>query len=83
MYVYSDYGIASDWAGLWSFVNDLFVLFANRKEICKFKASNKNVNFPAQICIEIMSEKFGAAESREVSYKWKMCIVFSRLQCYE
>ena len=23
-------------------------LFVNRKEICKFKASNKNVNFPSQ-----------------------------------
>ena len=25
-------------------------LFVNGKEICKFKASNKNVNFPSQFC---------------------------------
>ena len=63
MYVYSDYRIASDWAGLWSFANDLFVLFASRKEIYKIKASNENVNFPAQICVEIMSENFGAVKN--------------------
>ena len=34
-------------------------LFVNGKEIFKFKAENKNVNFPTQFCL--------ATESREVS----------------
>ena len=42
-------------------------LFVNEKEIFKFKADNKNVNFPTQFCLESISYGFGAAESREVS----------------
>ena len=32
-------------------------LFVNRKEIYKFKAYNKNTNFPTQFCLENISEK--------------------------
>ena len=31
-------------------------LFVNRKEIYKFKADNKNVNFPTQFCLGSISE---------------------------
>ena len=44
-------------------------LFVYGKEICKFKANNKNVNFPTQFCLGSISEKFGSVESREVSFK--------------
>ena len=33
--------------------HDNSYLFVNGKEICKFKADNKNVNFPIQCCITI------------------------------
>ena len=33
-------------------------LFVNEKEICKFKASNKNVNFTTQFCLGSISNKF-------------------------
>ena len=42
-------------------------LFVNGKEIFKFKASNKNVNFPTQFCLGGISNGFSATESREVS----------------
>ena len=42
-------------------------LFVNGKEIFKFKASNKNVNFPTQFCLGSISTAFSATESREVS----------------
>ena len=42
-------------------------LFVNRKEIFKFKADNKNVNFPTQFCLGSISNGFSATESREVS----------------
>ena len=41
--------------------------FVNRKEIFKFKADNKNVNFPTQFCLGSISNGFSATESREVS----------------
>ena len=44
-------------------------LFVNRKEIFKFKASNKNVNFPTQLCLGSISNGFGPTESRELSLK--------------
>ena len=28
-------------------------------------------NFPTQFCLRSISDKFGATESREVSFKWK------------
>ena len=34
-----------------------------------FKADNKNVNFPTQFCIEIISKGLISTESREVSLK--------------
>ena len=42
-------------------------LFVNGKEIFKFKAGNKNVNFPTQFCLGSISNGFSALESREVS----------------
>ena len=44
-------------------------LFINRKEIFKFKANNKNINFPTQFYLQNISNGFGATESREVSLK--------------
>ena len=42
-------------------------LFVNGKEIFKFKANNKNVNFSTQFCLGSISNGFSATESREVS----------------
>ena len=42
-------------------------LFVNGKEIFKFKADNKNVNFPTQFCLISISSGFSTTESREVS----------------
>ena len=49
-------------------------LFVNGKEIFKFKANNKNVNFPTQFCLGSISNKFGATEPREVSLKENVLI---------
>ena len=48
---------------------DNIYLFFNGKEIFNFKADNKNVNFPTQFCIEIISNGLINTESREVSLK--------------
>ena len=42
-------------------------LFFNGKEIFKFKAHNKNANFPTQFCLRSISNGFSAAE---------MCMIF-------
>ena len=42
-------------------------LFVNGKEIFKFKADNKNVNFRTQFCLGSISNGFNTTESREVS----------------
>ena len=42
-------------------------LFVNGKEIFKFKADNKNINFPTQFRLGSISNGFSANESREVS----------------
>ena len=42
-------------------------LFVNWKEIFKFKADNKNVNFPIQFYLGSISNAFSAIKSREVS----------------
>ena len=44
-------------------------LFVNGKEIFKFKADNKNVNFPTQFRLGSICYGFGATESREISLK--------------
>ena len=46
---------------------DKSYLFFNGKEIFKFKADNKNVNFPTQFCLGSISNGFSANKSREVS----------------
>ena len=42
-------------------------MLVNRKEIFKFKAENKNINFPIQFYLGSTSNGFSATESREVS----------------
>ena len=42
-------------------------LFVNGKEIFKFKAGNKNVNFPTLFCFGSISNGFSNTKSREVS----------------
>ena len=42
-------------------------MLVNRKEIFKFKADNKNINFPTQFYLGSTSNGFSATESREVS----------------
>ena len=42
-------------------------MFVNGKELIKFKADNKNLYFPTQFCLGSISDRFSAAESREVS----------------
>ena len=42
-------------------------MFVNGKEVFKFKAGNKNVNFPTQFCLQSISNGFSATEFREVS----------------
>ena len=43
-------------------------LFVNGKEIFKFKANNKNVNFPTQFFLGSISNGFSGTESEEVSF---------------
>ena len=45
----------------------IIVMSVNGKEIVKFKANSKNVNFPTQFCLGSISDGFSATESREVS----------------
>ena len=42
-------------------------LFVNGKEIFKFKADNKNVNFPTQFCLGSICNKSIATKSKEIS----------------
>ena len=42
-------------------------LFVNGKEIFKFKAAKKNVNFPTQFCLGSISNGFSGTGYREVS----------------
>ena len=51
----------------WHHDTDNSYLFVKRKEIFKFKADNKHVNFPTQFCLESLSNVFSVIESREVS----------------
>ena len=44
-------------------------LFVNEKGVFKFKADNKNVNFPAQFCEGSISNTFSATWSRDVALK--------------
>ena len=48
-------------------------LFVNGKEIFKFKAHNKNDNFPTQFCHGSTSNGFSATESREVTLNGNDC----------
>ena len=41
-------------------------LFINRQEIFKFKADNKNVNFPTHYCLKSICNGLSATESRKV-----------------
>ena len=44
-------------------------MFVNGKEVYRFKADNKNVNFPAQFCLGSVFNGFSDNASREVSLK--------------
>ena len=51
------------------YYGDNSYLFVNRREIFKFKADNKNINFPTQFYLGSISNEFGVTASREVSLK--------------
>ena len=55
-----------------NYKGDNSYLFVNGKEIYKLKADNKNVNFPTQISLGIISNGFSTTESREASLKGNM-----------
>ena len=57
-------------------------LFVNENEIFKFKADNKNVNFPTQFCLWSISNGFSAIESREVSLNRNVYDFSGRLHFY-
>ena len=42
--------------------SDNIYLFVNGKEIFKFKGGNKNVNFPSEFCLGIISNKLDYAD---------------------
>ena len=44
-------------------------LFVNGKEIYKFKARNKNNNFPSQFCLGSISNEFDSDDLNEISFK--------------
>ena len=44
-------------------------LFLNGKETYKFKANNRNVNFPSRFCLGSISNEFHYADSKEISFK--------------
>ena len=48
-------------------------LFVNGKEIYKFKAGDKNVNLPSQLCLGRIFNGFSATESRELSLDGHEC----------
>ena len=50
-------------------------LFVNGKEIFKFKASNKNDNFPTRFCLGSISNAFSAIDSSEM----EMCMIFQSI----
>ena len=54
------------------FNSDNSYLFVNGKEIYKFKASNKNANFPFKFFLGSISNKFDYVDSEEVSFKGNM-----------
>ena len=43
------------------------LIIVTGKEIFKFKADNKNVNFPTQVCLGSISNEFSVHESRDIS----------------
>ena len=49
--------------------DDNSYLFVNGKKIFKFKANNKNVNFPIPFCLWSISSGVGVTDSRELSLK--------------
>ena len=49
--------------------DDNSYLFVNGKKIFKFKANNKNANFPIPFCLWSISSGVGVTDSRELSLK--------------
>ena len=52
------------------------ICLLNRKEIFKFKAANKNVNFPTQFSLWSISNGFSDAQLREASLNENMWCVW-------
>ena len=48
-------------------------MFVNGKEMFKFKADNKNVDFPTPFSLGSISKRFSAIEPREVSFNGNVC----------
>ena len=48
-------------------------MFVNGREIFKFEADNKNVDFPTQLCLESIPNGFSATEFREVFLNGNKC----------
>ena len=49
--------------------SDISSLFVNRKKNCKFKANNKNINFPTLLCLGRISNTVDFIESIELSFR--------------
>ena len=64
----------------WHYNVDNSCLFANGKEISKFKADNKNVNSPTQFCLWSVSNGFSTIELRAISLIFQS---ITTLQCWK
>ena len=51
------------------YISDNSYLFVNGRKICRFEASNKNVNCSSQFCLGSIFNKFDFVETEEVSLK--------------
>ena len=59
--------------------HDNSYLFVNRKEIYRFKANDKSLNFPTKFCLGSIFNKFGDIDSREVN--WKENVFYLSVDC--
>ena len=59
------------------------ILFVNGKEIYKFKANNKNVNFVTQFCLGSISNQYRVFDSREVSLKGNFSVDFNVIDKFD
>ena len=59
------------------YIDDKSYLFPYGKEIQKYKASNKNNNFPFQFCLGSLSNKYDHDDTEEISFKGNVHDFFS------